>query len=280
MAADLIKDMTKKGYFYPSNCPSKMRNHIPNAITLLNLFCGCCALVCVFYGQFPQAFVYIVISGIADYSDGMVARALKVNSVLGKELDSLADMVSFGVVPGAIIYMLLVISLENAAINYPMADFINNLIGIKLTALPAFVISVFAGLRLAKFNLDTRQTEGFIGLNTPACTLFILGLMLIFHNDTYGLRNQVSNIYFLYAIIPILSYLLVSELPMMSFKFKNFSWRDNRRRYSIIIISAVLILFFRELGCSLAIVAYVVFSLYEYLVHGRTKMNVDEEEAE
>ena len=89
-----------------------MRKHIPNIITLLNLFCGCCAVACIFYGQFPQAFLFVFVGGLADYSDGMVARWLEVNSPFGKELDSLADMVTFGVVPGAIVYMLLVISLE------------------------------------------------------------------------------------------------------------------------------------------------------------------------
>lgn len=251
-----------------------MRTYLPNTITLINLFCGCCALVCVLYGQFPQAFVYILISGIADYFDGMVARALKVNSSLGKELDSLADMVSFGVVPGAIVYILLVMTIEDAVINYPMEDFVSELAGIKVAALPAFIISVFACLRLAKFNLDIRQSEGFIGLNTPACTFFILGIMLTFHYNSYGLRPYVSNIYFLYAIIPVLSYLLVSELPMMSFKFKNFSLKENRRRYGIIILGILLIAIFREVGFSLTIIAYVLFSLYEYLVHGRTKMDV------
>ena len=235
---------------------SGMRKHIPNFITLINLFCGCCAVACIFYGQFIHAFVFVFIGGLADYSDGMVARWLEVNSPFGKELDSLADMVTFGVVPGAIIYMLLVISLENAVFDYPSSLSFLGTKGLNMLALPAFIVSTFSALRLAKFNLDVRQSEDFIGLNTPACTAFVVGLMLTFHFDYYGLRPYVANYFFLFALIPVLSYLLVSEIPMISFKFKKFKWQGNERQFILIIISIFFLVFFQGLGFSLMILSY------------------------
>jgi len=251
---------------------SSMRKHLPNIITLLNLFCGCCAIACIFYGQFLQAFGFIFVGGLADYSDGMVARWLEVNSPFGKELDSLADMVTFGVVPGAILYMLLVLRLEEAIYDYPdNMTFLRNS-GLNLMALPAFIVSTFAALRLAKFNLDIRQSEDFIGLNTPACTCFMVGLMLTFHFDSYGLRPLVSNLVFLLALIPILSFLLVSEIPMISFKFKKFKWKGNERQFSIILLSFLLLGIFRELGFSLMIVAYVGLSIFDYIFKTRKRI--------
>lgn len=246
-----------------------MRKHIPNIITLLNLFCGCCAVACIFYGQFPQAFLFVFVGGLADYSDGMVARWLEVNSPFGKELDSLADMVTFGVVPGAILYMLLVISLENAVVDYPDSLSFLGTKGLKMMALPAFIISTFAALRLAKFNLDVRQSEDFIGLNTPACTSFVVGLMLTFHFDYYGLRPYVANQFFLFTLIPILSYLLVSEIPMISFKFKKFKWKGNERQFLLILLGILFLIIFQGLGFSLMIVSYVGLSIFDFIFETR-----------
>ena len=145
-----------------------MKKNIPNIITSINLFCGCCALACVFYGRFFSAFLFLFVGAWADYLDGFVARSLKVKSELGKQLDSLADMVSFGVVPGAIVYMLLVRGMTKNFEGFPQY--------LILAGLPAFLITVFAAVRLAKFNIDTRQSENFIGLNTPACTIFYSGI--------------------------------------------------------------------------------------------------------
>lgn len=162
-----------------------MRKQIPNMITLLNLFCGCTALVSIFYGEFLQAFTFVFIGGLADYSDGMVARWLNVKSPFGKELDSIADMVTFGVVPGAIMYMLINYSLSPIDINTVASDPLVLKQSFSWMALPAFLIPVFAAIRLAKFNLDPRQSEEFIGLNTPACTMFVVGIMLIFQFDSF-----------------------------------------------------------------------------------------------
>lgn len=230
-----------------------MKKNIPHIITSINLFCGCCALACVFYSQFFQAFVFLFVGAWADYFDGMAARMLKVKSDLGKELDSLADMVSFGVVPGAIIYMLLVRGLDKNFEEFPPY--------LILAALPAFLITVFAALRLAKFNLDTRQSENFIGLNTPSCTIFTVGLMLIYHYDSYGLKDFVINPFFLYPTILVLSYLLIAELPMFSFKFKNFQWVGNESRFLFILLSLLFLFIFKEVAFSLIIMLYVLFAI-------------------
>ena len=230
-----------------------MKKNIPHIITSINLFCGCCALACVFYSQFFQAFLFLFVGAWADYFDGMAARILNVKSELGKELDSLADMVSFGVVPGAIIYMLLVRGLDKNFQEFPQY--------LILAALPAFIITVFAALRLAKFNLDTRQSENFIGLNTPSCTIFTVGLMLMYHYDSYGLREFVISPFLLYPTILVLSYLLIAELPMFSFKFKNFKWAGNESRFIFVLLSILFLVIFREVAFSLIIMLYVLFAV-------------------
>ncbi|MFT4758078.1 MAG: CDP-diacylglycerol--serine O-phosphatidyltransferase [Paraglaciecola sp.] len=232
-----------------------MKKHIPNTITLFNLFCGCCAVASIFYGQFVQAFWFSIAGGVADYLDGLIARWLKVNSPLGKELDSMADMVSFGVVPGAIFYILLVKSLEG-----------QDALPIELTlvATPAFLVSMFSGLRLAMFNIDTRQTENFIGLNTPATTMYTLGLLMVFHFNSYGLAEFVINPIFLGINILALSYLLVSEFSMFSFKFKNLKWEGNEKRF-LFLGTAILSLIFlkeKEVVLPIMILIYVILAIF------------------
>lgn len=231
-----------------------MKKNIPNAITLVNLFCGCCALVCVFNEMFVPAFWFLFVGGLADYADGFVARSLSVHSVLGKELDSLADMVSFGVVPGVILYTLIS--------NHPIAeDYVFE--NINLLALPAFSVTLFSCVRLAKFNLDTRQTEDFIGLNTPSVTMFVTGLMLNYHFDSFGMGEMVHHPYILYPTILILSYLLIAELPMFSMKFKGIKWSGNKRRIVFMIIGLLAVIFLREVAFSLMIGLYILFALFE-----------------
>lgn len=241
-----------------------MIKYIPNTITLVNLFCGCSALVCVLYGYFNNAFWFLFVGGLADYLDGMVARWLKVNSELGKELDSIADMVSFGVVPGAILYMLL-----NSGFHYAdlqaqdSGEFLKPVRAVlpkdlNWQALPAFIVSIFAGLRLARFNLDTRQSEDFIGMATPTMTLFVVGLMLIFHNNSFGLSSVVINPYFIFAVVILFSYLMVSELRMFSFKFKGFQWEDNEIRFIFAGIAILLLILLKEAAFAAIVLAYIL----------------------
>lgn len=235
-----------------------MKKNIPNIITSINLFCGCCALVSVFYGHFFNVFLFLFVGAWADYLDGFVARSLKVKSELGKQLDSLADMVSFGVVPGAIVYMLLVRGMIKNFESFPQY--------LILAGLPAFLITVFAAVRLAKFNIDTRQSEDFIGLNTPACTIFTVGLMLIYHYNSFGLREVVISPWLLYPTIITLSYLLIAELPMFSFKFKNFKWAGNELRFTFLLLSLLFLIIFREVALCLIILMYVLFGVIGLLI--------------
>lgn len=229
-----------------------IKNKIPHTITLLNLFCGCCALIAAIHQQYLMVFGFLFLSGLADYSDGLVARWLDVRSEMGKELDSLADMVSFGVVPGMILYRLLSIGLNIEVIDQALVPM----------ATPAFLVSVFACYRLAKFNLDTRQTESFIGLNTPSSTMFVTGLMLIYHFDSFGLGEWVTNPIFLVVVIVVLSFLQVSELPMFSFKFKHMRWRGNEIRFTFLILVVVLLVVLQEAAFSMIILMYIAFSVF------------------
>ncbi len=224
---------------------------LPNIITLLNLFFGCCALVCIFYNQFMQAFGFLLAGGVADYADGLAARILKVKSPLGKELDSIADMVSFGVVPGAIIYQLLVYGFTGEI----------KMDGIYYPALPAFIVSMFAGMRLARFNLDERQTQDFIGLPTPSCTMFVVGLMLIFELNSFGMRDFVSNPWFLYSCVALFSYLLNANLAMFSFKFTALNWKGNEMRIIFVALSALMFIVFKEVAFSLIILCYILMAV-------------------
>ncbi len=230
-----------------------MKKHIPNAITLVNLFLGSCAMVTVLNGEFLMTFYLLVFAGIADWLDGGAARLLNVSSAIGKELDSLADMISFGLVPGAILYMLLLIGINGTSI-----------LTLSWEATPAFLLTAFSGYRLAKFNLDERQSENFIGMATPSATVFIVGLMLTYHFDYYGMKSLVTNQWFLYAIIALFSWLLNVEIEMFSFKFKSFKWKGNEIRIIFVILSLVLLGIFQGAGFSLAVLLYVMINLGMY----------------
>jgi CDP-diacylglycerol---serine O-phosphatidyltransferase len=235
-----------------------MKKHIPNILTLLNLFCGCCALVCIFSVDFEAATLFLCVSGVCDFLDGMVARLLNVKSEFGKEVDSLADMVSFGVVPGAIVYMLLH--------DPQLTNDLYNPLSINYLAMPAFIISAFSCYRLAKFNLDTRQTQDFIGLNTPSNTMFFIGLLYIAKENVFGLADTVLNPTFLYALIPISSYLLISEIPMFSMKAKGFSWKGNEFRFIFLVVMIGLLFWLKWAGLAFVVVFYILLNLILMLV--------------
>ncbi|WP_238751142.1 CDP-alcohol phosphatidyltransferase family protein [Neolewinella maritima] len=211
-----------------------MKAWIPNFVTLLNLFCGCAALICILDLRFVPAFWFLFAAGWFDFADGLVARALDVSSEHGKELDSLADMVSFGVVPAVIYYVLLLMGDFLAPASPPDPDAFAPLapltIGWSWYAAPALLVAMFSALRLAKFNLDTRQTENFMGVATPTSTVYATGLMLIVATNP-DWAPYVLSPYVLYPSILVFSYLLVSEHPMFSFKLKGFGWVGNETRY-------------------------------------------------
>lgn len=231
--------------------------HLPNALTLANLFCGCCALLNILYWQFDTAAWCIAGSFLFDYADGMAARALGVSSPLGKELDSLADVVSFGVVPGALLYQLI----NGGTTAEELLSGISGLgQSVQIKALPAFVLTAFSALRLAKFNLDTRQANYFIGLSTPACTVFVLGLALAAQHDRFGWAATLGNKNLLYGIIALLSWLLVSEIPMFGMKVKK-GMGNNLLLLGFLLLFGGLFVFLKELAFSAIIICYIAASV-------------------
>ncbi len=232
-----------------------MLRHIPNLLTLSNLFCGCCALVFTLNGDPVTAAWFVLGSFIFDYGDGMTARALGISSPLGKQLDSLADVISFGAVPGAMIYRLLCDRFLNCSIEGQVLD-------VMPAALPAFVLTMFAAMRLGRFNIDTRQSKYFIGLSTPACTVFVLGLALTAAHDRFGLKEVIENQWLLYGLVALLSWLMNSEIPMFGMKIKSFDWKSNAFSLVFLAVFAVLVIFLKELALSAVIVFYVLSSVF------------------
>lgn len=220
-----------------------MRKHIPNTITCCNLISGCIATGCAFYGQYQWAVLMIIVGAMFDFFDGMTARALGVSSPIGKELDSLADVVTFGVAPSAIIFYLF------HEVHYPQVlEPLKNFIPYT-----AFIMAAFSALRLAKFNLDERQTMGFIGLPTPANALFWGSLVLGQHAFLVSLK---FNAVFLFLFMLLFCMLLVCEVPMLALKFKELSWEKNKVKY--IFLLGCLPCFLLGTSCFAAIILWYV----------------------
>jgi len=272
---------------------NKIVRNIPNTITCANLVCGCLALVKAFEGDLVWTAYLVGIAGVLDFLDGFVARALQVSSPIGKDLDSLADMVTFGVVPGVVIYQLLRSSLSPAlASSFFPQHYYNNPEAFSqntfLTYL-AFIIPVFSAIRLAKFNHDTRQTESFIGLPTPANAIFFCSLPLVLKQisdrisaeknpfemlvETSGdpILALLHNSWFLIALVVLFSFLLLAPLPLFSLKFKSFGWKGNEIRYVFLILSTVLIGFLQFVGIPLVIVLYILMSIINNLMSRYSK---------
>lgn len=223
-----------------------MKKHIPNTITCMNLFSGCIACLMAFKGNLEMALLFIIIAAVFDFFDGFAARLLKAYSNIGKELDSLADMVSFGLAPGLIIYSYLTtLHFEIPVIG----DYI---------AFLAFLIPIFSALRLAKFNVDERQTSSFIGLPVPANALFwgsfIPSLQLHAQNDYIQ--------YIVLLLIFLFSYLMISELPMFSLKFKNYRLKGNEPQYILICTAIVSFILLWITGICITICVYILMSLF------------------
>jgi CDP-diacylglycerol--serine O-phosphatidyltransferase len=236
-----------------------LKRHLPNALTCLNLLCGCLALTFIFQGELVTGAYFVGIAAVADFFDGLLARALRVSSPIGKDLDSLADMVSFGVVPGVIMYELMGKALTFKQLGFEPTGFSFWLTYVALH-LP-FLITIFSALRLAKFNNDTRQTTSFIGLPTPACTLVVASLPLILAQDSFDLKNIILNPWLLLGLTILLSGLLVAELPLFALKFKNLRWLGNRRRFIFVALALVLVLTLHAAGIPLAVLLYVLLSV-------------------
>ena len=236
--------------------------HLPNAITCLNLFCGCLSVVSSLNGRLEIAAYFILAAAVFDFFDGFVARLLKVYSAMGKELDSLADVVSFGVAPASIMYALLLPAVAKQGLSIDIFS-----CGWFIATL-AFVIALFSALRLAKFNIDTRQTDAFIGLPTPANAMFICSLSFVSSgNHTWVMF--AGNMFVLLAITFVFSCLLVIELPLFSLKFKSFDWKNNKIRYIFIILSALILMILHGAGLAVVILAYIILSVISNIWYNR-----------
>lgn len=228
-----------------------MRKHIPNAITCLNLFSGCVGITFAFNNNLVYAGYAIIVAALFDFADGLIARALSVYSPLGKELDSLADVTSFGILPSVIVYQLF--------LSAPQLGNVSNYLNYS-----AFLITVFSALRLAKFNIDIRQVDHFIGLPTPAGALLIASLPMILSRANNFWSNYILNPYFLFIFSLGLGFLLVMEVPLISLKFKSYAFRENLFRYILLITAALLILLFNFAAVPIIIFIYIGLSVIQF----------------
>ncbi len=242
-----------------------MKKHIPNLITLLNAFCGCIAVVFAVNGQFGHTAFFVVLGIVFDFFDGLAARVLKVQSPLGLQLDSLADMITSGLVPGVVMFQLLGMSMAGGwnLEMYSEATEILHWSGLKLELLPflGFFITLASGYRLAKFNIDENQVSSFIGLPTPANALLIISLPLILlHQNNDYLNEIILNQWFLIGMTILSCWLLNSRIELFALKFKNISFKDNAMRYIFLIVSLVLLVTLQFLAVPAIILFYVLSS--------------------
>ena len=231
-----------------------IKQNLPNLVTLTNLCCGCLGILFVFSGDSENAAYFILLAAVFDLFDGMLARALHVHSEIGKDLDSLADVVSFGVLPGFLAFSLIISSFYEHDFEVEQA------MSIFQTGSPYLflLIPVFSAVRLARFNNDTRQKNAFIGLPVPANGLFWAGLTLGIQDKTWWLLNHPV---ILVVLTVVFSLLLVSGIPMFSFKFRNLAWKGNQLRF-LFIAACLPILFFLKLpGLSAIVVLFILVSI-------------------
>ena len=246
-----------------------IKKHIPNIITLGNLSSGLVAILLILNGQYVWAGFFTFLGAFFDFFDGMVARLLGVTGELGKQMDSLADMVSFGVVPGMAMYAMLKLANADLANEVFYANENLNILihSDTVYALPGFLITLFSALRLAKFNIDTRQSSSFIGVPTPAITLFVLSIFLIavLKQDELVVR-MVATPWVLYLVTISASYALVAELPLFAMKFKVWNWQDNKIRWVFVGIVVALLAVFQLVAVPLIIIVYVILSVVNNLM--------------
>lgn len=223
--------------------------HLPNFLTCCNLLCGCFGIVFLLEDRGVPAAYFVWASCVFDFLDGFVARMLKVSSPIGKELDSLADVVSFGVLPAMVMFKLIGSNSSMESLPYL-----------------GFMIAAFSALRLAIFNVDTRQSDSFIGLNTPANTLFITSLPLL----PAGVTEWLFQPWLLATITFVFSLLLVAPIEIFALKFKNFSWADNKIRFTFLFLSVLLIALFKVSAIPLIILLYIGMSLLSRILFQKT----------
>jgi len=239
-----------------------MRNQIPNAITILSLLLSCLAIILTFEGEIAIAAYLLIGSCICDFLDGFAARALKVNNPIGKEIDSLVDMIAFGVAPAMLMYQITKMAQETQQIqlliDFPWIHYI------------VFVIPALSAIRLAIFNIDTRQTTSFIGLAVPAHASFYIFCSLLFVypdlpkiiNVSSLVTSIVSNPLIMLASTILLSIMLVVEVPMFSLKFKNLKWKDNKLPFTFVLLWLGMLLLMNIVAMPMIVLFYIIWSIF------------------
>lgn len=227
-----------------------IKNNLANAITLGNLFSGCVGAVHLILGDYQTTAICIILSLVLDFFDGFVARALKANSNLGTQLDSLADMVSFGFIPGLAVFKML-------------EPFGNELFGLQLPfeiKYFGFLITLFSCLRLAIFNLDEEQKYYFKGLNTPSNTILVFGLLYAF-KETQSFSFLLENELYLLIFTVVSSWILISPIKMIAMKFKSMKLQDNYPKIALLIGSILILAIFKIVGIPMVILYYIFISI-------------------
>ncbi|WP_242206335.1 CDP-alcohol phosphatidyltransferase family protein [Aestuariivivens insulae] len=240
-----------------------MKRHIPNALTLLNLFCGCIGVIYAVHSNFVAAAFFVFLGIFFDFFDGLAARKLKVQSELGLQLDSLADMVTSGLVPGIVMYKLL----ELVELDWGVNDTSDILFGVSVFSCFGLLITLASAYRLANFNIDTEQQSYFKGLPTPANALFILSLPLImeFQNND-AINAIILNKWFLIGVTLLSAYLLNSGIKLFALKFKDYSFKGNATRYIFIMLCMVLLIVLQFAAIPLLILLYIAMSVLDNLI--------------
>ena len=241
-----------------------MKKHIPNAITTLNIICGCFAISTAFDGNLDTAAYFLIVAAACDFADGLAARALKVSNALGEQLDSLADMISFGLAPGILLYQFLKhLNTVNEVPFFTQNPWIYYL---------AFLIPVFSAFRLAKFNIDEREGSSFYGLPTPAnAGFFFFSIIIYLHPDLpkfiniNGIVNTIiGNPFIMLSLGIIFSFLLIAEVPMFSLKFKNMKWKDNKLPFTFILLWLFLLTTTNIFAMPAIVIIYILFSVFKH----------------
>jgi CDP-diacylglycerol--serine O-phosphatidyltransferase len=245
------------------------KKHIPNILTLLNLLSGTIAVFFAVKEELIVAALFVFLGIFFDFLDGFAARILKVQGELGKQLDSLADVVTSGVVPGIVLFQLILSAVSNnewtikghGIEELPLKEYLSV---IYLVSAIGLLFTLAAAYRLAKFNIDERQTNSFIGLPTPAAALVVLSIPFILNFSTHEFVTQlIQKTWFLVVLTLILSYLMNAEIPLFSLKFKDYSWKNNKVKFIFIIITLMLVITFQFIAIPLVILMYILLSLIE-----------------
>jgi CDP-diacylglycerol--serine O-phosphatidyltransferase len=240
-----------------------MQKHIPNLVTLLNLLAGCIAVVLAVEGQLIGAGLFVILGIFFDFFDGFFARLFKVEGEMGKQLDSLADMVTSGVVPGIVMFQLIKNSLTDWNSEHLMPSTLFEE-GYSYLPFIGFVIILASAYRLANFNIDSRQTSSFIGIPTPANALLVLSLPLILEFSAIDFAAElIQNTTFLIGITLLGSYMMNANIPLFSLKFKEYSFKNNKIKYIFLILSIIALIGLLYAAIPLIIVLYVVLSVVE-----------------